>query len=100
MRMPMGATSLVRSHHALVFPFQPLHEHSTGNLVGALVFGTLALVVSVSVGNRMDPVPLLIFVIAGGLSAFYVLKILPKVRAAEEEGLTLRDAGPTAPGCA
>lgn len=53
-------------------------------VVGLVVFGALALVASVSVGNRMDPVPLLIIVIAGGLSAFYVLKILPKVRAAEE----------------
>ncbi|MHB1712539.1 MAG: hypothetical protein ACYCV7_14270 [Acidimicrobiales bacterium] len=100
-------------------------------MVGLVVFGALALVASVPVGNRMDPVPLLIIiVIAAGLSAFYVLEILPKVHAAEESRppatprrrpprphpqsgadgreergeeerqTALQNTGPTAPGCA
>lgn len=50
---------------------------------GVVVFGGLALVASVSVDNHFNVVPLVIIVLAGLLSAFYVLAVLPRVKAAE-----------------
>jgi len=38
----------------------------------------------VSVQNRFNPAPLLVILAAGGLSASYVLGILPGVRARED----------------
>jgi hypothetical protein len=52
--------------------------------VGIALFGILAVAASVSVQNHFDPAPLLIIVIAGLLSAFYVLRVLPGVKAREE----------------
>jgi APA family basic amino acid/polyamine antiporter len=52
-------------------------------VVGVAVFGALAVVASVSVSNRFDAVPLAVIAVCAGLSTFYVLRVLPKVRAAE-----------------
>ncbi|HVB92210.1 MAG TPA: APC family permease [Acidimicrobiales bacterium] len=51
---------------------------------GVLVFGLLAAIASVSVNSHFNPAPLIIIVIGAALSAFYVLRILPGVRAREE----------------
>ncbi|MGH9029190.1 MAG: APC family permease, partial [Acidimicrobiales bacterium] len=53
-------------------------------VVGIVVFGALALVASVSVSNHFDLVPLVVIAACGTLSAFYVLRVLPRVRAAEQ----------------
>jgi len=50
---------------------------------GLVVFGVLAVVASVSVGNRFDPLPLAIIVVTGGLSALYTVRQVPRLRAAE-----------------
>ncbi|HXW32666.1 MAG TPA: hypothetical protein VEJ21_06185, partial [Acidimicrobiales bacterium] len=50
---------------------------------GVVVFGALAVVASVSVDNRFDLVPLVVIGVCAGLSAYYVLGVLPRVRAAE-----------------
>jgi len=52
-------------------------------LVGLVVFSALALVASVSVDNKTNPVPLAIIAICAGLSSLYVLAVLPRVQAAE-----------------
>jgi amino acid transporter len=52
--------------------------------VGIVLFGFLAISASVSVQDHFNPVPLVIIVIAGLLSAFYVVRILPGVKAKEE----------------
>ena len=67
-------------HHR---PFRLWAARLLGGL-GAGVFGLLAVVASVSVSNRFDPVPLMVIGACGSLSAFYVLRVLPRVRAAEE----------------
>ena len=51
---------------------------------GIVVFGVLGAVASVSVSNHFDLVPLVVIALGAGLSAFYVLAVLPRVRAAEE----------------
>lgn len=51
--------------------------------VGMVVFGALAVVASVTVHDRFDPAPLVIIAVAAAASAFYVLRVLPRVRAAE-----------------
>ncbi len=51
---------------------------------GIVVFGVLAAVASVSVANHFNPVPLVVIALGGGLSALYVLAVLPRVQAAEE----------------
>jgi len=51
---------------------------------GLVVFGVLAAVASVSVSNHFDLVPLIVIGAGAGLSALYVLAVLPRVRAAEE----------------
>ncbi|HXQ61992.1 MAG TPA: APC family permease [Acidimicrobiales bacterium] len=51
---------------------------------GIVVFGVLAAVASVSVANHFDIVPLIVIAVGGGLSALYVLAVLPRVQAAEE----------------
>jgi APA family basic amino acid/polyamine antiporter len=53
-------------------------------VVGVVVFTGLALVASVSVNNKFDVAPLVIILIGGIFSGFYVLAILPKVQAKEE----------------
>jgi APA family basic amino acid/polyamine antiporter len=67
-------------HHR---PFR-LHAARALSVAGIAVFGLLAVVASVSVNNRFNPVPLVVIAVGAGLSAFYVLRVLPKVRAAEE----------------
>ncbi len=52
--------------------------------VGVVVFAMLAAIASVSVNNHFNPAPLIIIGIGAALSAFYVLRILPGVRAKEE----------------
>ena len=66
-------------HHR---PFRLLGARLLG-IAGVVVFGALALVASVSVSNHFDPAPLVVMAACGGLSAWYVLRVLPKVRAAE-----------------
>jgi len=51
---------------------------------GIVIFGVLAAVASVSVANHFNPVPLVVIGTGGALSCFYVLSVLPRVRAAEE----------------
>jgi len=53
-------------------------------VVGLVVFSLLAVVASVSVNSKLNPVPLIIIVCCGALSASYVLGVLPRVRSAEE----------------
>lgn len=51
---------------------------------GVVVFGALAVSAGVSVDNRFDPVPLVVVAVAAAVSSWYVLRVLPRVRAAEE----------------
>ena len=53
-------------------------------LLGMTVFGALSVVASVSVANHFDVVPLVVIAACACLSALYVLRILPKVRASEQ----------------
>jgi amino acid transporter len=50
---------------------------------GVVVFGALALVASVSVANRFNPVPLVVIAVAAVGATVYVLHFLPRLRAAE-----------------
>lgn len=52
--------------------------------VGVVLFGLLALIASVSVNNHFNVLPLLIILAGAAISAFYVLRILPGIRANEE----------------
>ena len=51
--------------------------------IGVVLFGVLAVLASVSVQDSFNPAPLVIVLAAAGLSAFYVLRVLPGVRARE-----------------
>jgi amino acid transporter len=51
--------------------------------LGMVVFGVLAVLASVSVQDAFNPVPLVIILAAGALSAFYVLRVLPGIRRRE-----------------
>jgi len=51
--------------------------------LGVVIFGLLAVIASVSVENRFDPIPLVLILVAGAVSAAYVLWFLPKLRAKE-----------------
>jgi amino acid transporter len=51
--------------------------------VGIGLFGVLAVLASVSVQDSFNPAPLVIILVAGALSAFYVLRVLPGVRERE-----------------
>ncbi len=51
--------------------------------LGMVVFGVLAVLASVSVQDTFNPVPLVIILAAGALSAFYVLRVLPGIRRRE-----------------
>lgn len=64
-------------------PFR-VHGLRMLGVAGVLVFGALAVVASVSVDNHFNAIPLVVIVLAAGLSAFYVLRVLPRIRAAEE----------------
>lgn len=50
---------------------------------GVVVFGALAVSAGLSVGNRFDPVPLVVVAVAAAAAGWYVLRVLPQVRAAE-----------------
>lgn len=50
---------------------------------GIVLFGSLGLIASVSVDNKADARPLLILAVIAGLCAVYVLRYLPRMRAAE-----------------
>ena len=63
-------------------PFRLWAARALG-VVGVAVFGTLAVVASVSVSNHFDPVPIAVIAVCAAVSAWYVLRVLPKVRAAE-----------------
>ncbi|MHB8330077.1 MAG: APC family permease [Acidimicrobiales bacterium] len=63
-------------------PFRMWAARTLGAM-GMVIFGVLAVVASVSVSNRFSPVPLAVIAACGALSAFYVLRVLPRVRAAE-----------------
>jgi hypothetical protein len=51
---------------------------------GLVVFGLLAVTASVSVSNHFNLIPLVVIAVGAGLASFYVLVVLPRVRAAEE----------------
>jgi amino acid transporter len=51
--------------------------------VGIVLFGVLAVLASVSVQDTFNPAPLVIILVAGALSAFYVLRVLPGIRERE-----------------
>jgi APA family basic amino acid/polyamine antiporter len=51
--------------------------------LGIALFALLAVTASVTVDDKFNPAPLVIIVVAGVLSAFYVLKVLPGLRAKE-----------------
>ncbi|MFA5890809.1 MAG: APC family permease [Actinomycetota bacterium] len=56
-------------------------------VVGMAIFGTLALAASVTVGNSTNPTPLAIIAVTGAFSTAYVLRVIPRLRAAEAERL-------------
>jgi amino acid transporter len=51
--------------------------------LGMVLFGALAVLASVSVQDKFDPAPLVIILVAGALSAFYVLRVLPGIKERE-----------------
>lgn len=51
--------------------------------LGIGLFGVLAVLASVSVQDTFNPAPLVIILVAGALSAFYVLRVLPGITARE-----------------
>ncbi len=52
--------------------------------VGVVLFGLLAVIASVSVNNHFNPLPLVIIVACALISGYYVVRILPSIRAREE----------------
>jgi len=50
---------------------------------GVVLFGLLSVIASVSVNNHFDVLPLVIILAFGAMSAYYVLRILPGLRAKE-----------------
>ncbi len=81
----VAATCMLRLRRRLPDHHRPFRVRAAPLLgwLGVAVFGALAVVASVTVGNRVDPVPLVIVAVCGALSALYVLRGLPKVQAAE-----------------
>ena len=51
--------------------------------IGVALFGLLAVTASVTVQTRFNPAPLIIILVVGALSAFYVLRVLPGIRERE-----------------
>jgi amino acid transporter len=51
--------------------------------LGMVLFGVLAVLASVSVQVKFNPAPLLMILVAGALSAFYVLRVLPGIQERE-----------------
>lgn len=54
-------------------------------VTGIVVFGVLAVTASVSVDNHFNLVPLVVIAVGALLASYYVLAVLPKVRAAEQK---------------
>jgi amino acid transporter len=52
--------------------------------VGVVLFALLAVIASVSVNNHFNPLPLVIIAACASVSAYYVIRILPGLRAKEE----------------
>jgi APA family basic amino acid/polyamine antiporter len=67
-------------HHR---PFRVFGAEVLG-VLGVMVFGALAVIASVSVANRFDPVPLVVIAACAVASGYYVLRVLPKMKAAEQ----------------
>jgi basic amino acid/polyamine antiporter, APA family len=61
-------------------------------VAGIAVFGILAVVASVSVANRFNPLPLVIILVMGAASAAYTVRVVPRLQAAEA---ARRSARPT-----
>lgn len=51
--------------------------------LGIVIFGVLAVIASLSVNNHFSPAPLIIIVLGAALSACYVIRVLPAVKAKE-----------------
>ena len=51
--------------------------------LGIVLFGVLAVTASVSVQDHFNPAPLVIILVVAALSAFYVLRVLPGIKARE-----------------
>ena len=51
--------------------------------LGLVVFGVLAVTASLSVQNKFNPAPLAIILVASLVSAFYVVRVLPGIKARE-----------------
>ena len=83
----VAATCVVRLRRRLPEHHRPFRVAAAPALgvLGILVFGALAVVASVSVSNHFDAVPLVVIATCAGLSTYYVLRVLPRVRAAEEQ---------------
>jgi APA family basic amino acid/polyamine antiporter len=64
-------------------PFRLPAPRLLGGL-GIVVFGVLAATASVSVSDHFDLVPLVVIGLAAAASLFYVLRVLPLVKAADE----------------
>jgi amino acid transporter len=58
--------------------------------IGVSLFALLAVTASVSVQNHFNPAPLVIIIVVAGLSAYYVLAVLPGMKAREEARRTAR----------
>jgi APA family basic amino acid/polyamine antiporter len=82
----VAAFCVVRLRARLPARDRPFHLPAPRLLGGAgiVVFAVLAATASVSVSNHFDLVPLGVIAVGGALSAFYVLAVLPRVKAAEE----------------
>ncbi len=81
--------TLRRRHPEAERPFR-LRLATPLAVAGMVVFGLLALVASVSVGDHVSVTPLLIILAVLGLSVGYVAVALPRVRAAEAIRLAAR----------
>lgn len=73
--------SLRRRQPDAVRPFRMRAAGPLG-LLGAVLFGLLGLVASISVDDRVDPRPLLVIGALAALAAAYVLLYVPRLRAA------------------
>ncbi len=82
----VAAACVVRLRHRLPDHHRPFRMAAARVLgvIGVIVFGALAAVASVSVSNRFDVVPLVVIAACAALSSYYVIGVLPRVRAAEE----------------
>jgi APA family basic amino acid/polyamine antiporter len=63
--------------------------------VGVVVFGFLALIAAMTVGGRVSVTPLVVIAVLAAVSAWYVFRVLPGMRAAAEAARAA--AGPRRP---